>query len=349
MPGSQELTEVRVAHRFDEARLADYLAHNVPGFTGPLTVRQFEGGQSNPTFLLETPGQRYVLRKKPPGKLLPTAHMVEREYRVLSALQHTGVPVARVFVLCEDDAIIGTAFFVMEFVEGRIFWDPTLPDLSAEETRAVYSEMNRVLAALHTLGPDAIGLSDFGKPGNYFERQIRRWSKQYVAAKTEELPAMDHLMAWLPENVPDDDTISIVHGDYRLDNMIFAPTRPEVIALIDWELSTLGHPLADLAYNCMAFHLERAGIPGLSGVAGGAGGVPTEDEYVAEYCRRTGRSDIPRFGFYLAFSMFRLASICQGVYARSLQGNASSARAKDAIITARRAGNTAWDVARSMA
>jgi aminoglycoside phosphotransferase (APT) family kinase protein len=348
MPESQELTDVREAHRFDEASLTRYLEEHLEGFRGPLTVRQFEGGQSNPTYLLRAPSGEYVLRKKPPGTLLPTAHMVEREFRVLSALRDTDVPVAKALALCEDPAVIGTTFFVMEFVRGRVFWDPTLPDESPTERQAIYDAMNDVLAKLHGVDYRAVGLEDYGKPGNYFARQIKRWSSQYLAAKTEEFPEMDRLMEWLPGNVPDDDTTSIVHGDYRLDNMIFHPEEPRVIALLDWELSTLGHPLADLAYNCMPYHATRSGTPGLSSVGAGGTGIPTEAEYVAAYCRRTGRQSIPKFEFYLAFSLFRLAAITQGVYQRSLQGNASSTRAKTAIVTARVSGKAAWEVAQRL-
>lgn len=345
MAASQELTEVRQAHRFDERGLERYLSQHITGFTGPMTVRQFEGGQSNPTFLLDAGDARYVLRKKPPGPLLPTAHMVDREFRVIGALYGTGVPVPRTYVLCEDESIIGTAFFVMEFVQGRIFWDPTLPTSSASERTAIYSEMNRVLTALHGVDYRERGLGDFGKPGNYFERQIKRWTTQYLGAKTEENVSMDKLMAWLPENVPKDDVTCIVHGDYRLDNMVFHPTEARVIAVLDWELSTLGHPLGDLAYNCLPYHMPREGFPKLAEVAGASSGIPLESEYVEQYCRRTGRSGIANWNFYLAFSLFRLASITQGVYKRALLGNASSERAHRYIGTARMAGETAWKIA----
>ena len=338
---AQELTEVREAHRFDEAALERYLTEALEGFSGPVTVRQFEGGQSNPTFLVSAGGQRFVLRKKPPGRLLPTAHMVEREYRVLRALAGTGVPVPTVALLCEDDSVIGTPFFVMQFVEGRIFWDPTLPALSPAERGAIYSEMNRVLSLIHSVDYASVGLAGFGKPGNYFARQIDRWTQQYLAAKTEDFPAMDRLIEWLPAHVPSDDSTSIVHGDFRLDNMIFHATEARVVALLDWELSTIGHPLADLAYNCMPYHLARPGAPSLAKAAGAGSGIPTERQYVASYENRMGRPMISDFNFYLAFSLFRLASITQGVYARGLQGNASSTRALESIETARSSASAA--------
>ncbi|HMI94385.1 MAG TPA: phosphotransferase [Polyangiales bacterium] len=309
----------------DVAALERYLSGRLPGFAPPLRARKFAGGQSNPTYLLEAGEQRWVLRKKPPGPLLATAHMVDREHRVFSALHGRGVPVPKPFLYCEDRAVVGTEFFVMEHVQGRIFWDPTLPEVaSAAERSALYDEMNRVLCALHTLDYAACGLADYGKPGNYFARQIKRWTQQYESAKTDQLPEMDRLIAWLPENVPADDQTTLVHGDFRLDNMIFHPSEPRVLAVLDWELSTLGHPFADVAYNCMPYHVSSRGAPRLDGVAGKDSGIPTQAEYVAQYCQRTGRDGISGFAFYLAFSFFRSASILQGVYHRGLQGNASS-------------------------
>jgi aminoglycoside phosphotransferase (APT) family kinase protein len=309
----------------DVGALERYLRDRLPGFAPPLRARKFAGGQSNPTYLLEAGEQRWVLRKKPPGPLLATAHMVDREHRVFAALHGSGVPVPKPFLYCDDRAVIGTEFFVMEHVQGRIFWDPTLPEAAnAAERSALYEEMNRVLAALHTLDYGARGLADYGKPGNYFARQIKRWTQQYEAAKTDQLPEMERLIAWLPANVPADDQTTLVHGDFRLDNMIFHPSEPRVLAVLDWELSTLGHPLADVAYNCMPYHASSRGAPRLDGIAGEDSGIPTQAEYVARYCARTGRDGIPGFAFYLAFSFFRYASIVQGVYHRGLQGNASS-------------------------
>lgn len=261
-----------MTNSIDESSLTSYLRDHVQGFTGPLSAHRFEGGQSNPTYEIATPAHKYVLRKKPDGILLPSAHAVERQYRVIAALQGTGVPVPRVFCLCEDAAVIGAAFYVMELVEGRVFWDPNLPDLDATQRAAAYDDVNRVVAALHQVDFEAAGLQDFGRPGNYFQRQIARWSKQYKAAETEPMAAMDELMAWLPSRIPDDDETSIVHGDLRLDNMIFHPTEPRVVAVLDWELATLGHPLADLAYHMLTWHLTAAARNGNSRAKG-----PTHD------------------------------------------------------------------------
>jgi aminoglycoside phosphotransferase (APT) family kinase protein len=315
---------VRDNHRFDEAALERYLAEHVSGFEGPLQVLQFKGGQSNPTFWLGTPGGQYVLRKKPPGKLLPSAHQVEREYRIVKGLQGTDVPVAKLHVLCENPDVIGTPFYVMDYVDGRIFWNVQLPDCGKDERTAIYEELARVLAALHTVDYEAVGLGDFGKVGHYIPRQVQRWSKQYVAAKTDDIPAMDALMRWLPENVPPNDETSLTHGDYRLDNLIFHPTEPRALAVIDWELSTLGHPLADLAYTCMLYDMQMPKIGGLLGVDFEATGIPTEDAFVKRYCELTGRDGVADFPYYKAFSLFRLCSILQGVYKRAQQGNASS-------------------------
>jgi aminoglycoside phosphotransferase (APT) family kinase protein len=315
---------VRDNHRFDEAALERYLNEQVPGFQGPLTVRQFKGGQSNPTFWLGTPSRQYVLRKKPPGKLLPSAHQVEREFRVVQALQGTDVPVATLHVLCETPDVIGTPFYVMDYVDGRIFWNVQLPDCSKEERGAVYEELARVLAALHTVDYEAVGLGDFGKPGGYIRRQVERWSKQYDAARTDDIPAMDALMRWLPEHIPPNDETCLTHGDYRLDNLIFHPTEARALAVIDWELSTLGHPLADLAYTCMLYDMQMPKIGGLQGVDFEATGIPDESTFVARYCELTGRDGVDHWPYYKAFSLFRLASILQGVYKRALQGNASS-------------------------
>ena len=327
MPGDEGLIEVREAHEFDQGALERYMATRLAGFSGITRVRQFEGGQSNPTFLVETPERPYVLRKKPPGKLLKSAHMVDREYRVIEALGETDVPVPRVYFLCQDEGVIGTSFYVMEYVAGRVIRRPDLPAASREERSAIYDSMNDVLARLHSVDIDSVGLGDFGRPGNYFERQIGRWTAQYRASQTEELADMEDLVRWLPENIPADDSVSIVHGDFRLENSIYHATRPRLMALLDWELSTIGHPLADLAYNCMVYHHPTTAEADLIDVDYAATGIPTEEAYVEAYCRRTGRTGIEDWSFYLAFSFFRLASIAQGVYKRGLDGNASSARA----------------------
>jgi aminoglycoside phosphotransferase (APT) family kinase protein len=323
------LTPVREAHRFDENALNEYLKHHLAGYAGSLEVQQFEGGQSNPTFLLTADGTEYVMRKKPPGKLLPSAHQVEREFRVMKALEQSDVPVPRMVLLCEDDKIIGTPFFVMEHVQSRVLEDITLPGMAPEERRALYFDLIRVLAALHSVDYTARGLDSFGKPGNYFSRQIGRWSKQYMAAKTDEIQSMERLMEYLPANVPDDDTSCIVHGDYRLGNMLLHPTEPRIVAVVDWELSTLGHPLGDLGYSCMFYHSGIVGRASLGDRDGSVTGIPSEEEFLAEYCRLTGRDGIPNWNFYLAFSFFRLASILQGVYKRGIMGNASSTEAME--------------------
>ena len=346
MKRSVTIGDVRPAHRFDEDAVARYMRENIDGFSGDLQVQQFDAGQSNPTYLLTANARQYVLRKKPPGQLLPKAHMVDREHRIMAALSETEVPVPEMFVLCEDESLIGTPFFVMEYVRGRVFWDATFPEQSSGERRALYAETCRVLAALHNVDHEAIGLGDYGRPGNYFSRQISRWSRQYEASKTEELEPMNQLMRWLPAHVPEDDTTSIVHGDYRLDNMIFHPTEPRVIALLDWELSTIGHPLADLAYNCMSWVMDSPYHAAVGPLAGPETGIPTMDAYIADYCQKTDREHIPDWSFYLAFSFFRSASILQGVYKRGLQGNASSTTALALGALGKRAGEVAWDLVR---
>jgi aminoglycoside phosphotransferase (APT) family kinase protein len=321
---AEEVTEVRRAHVFDEGALAAYLRAHVDGFSGSLAVRQFKGGQSNPTFLLEAGGHRYVMRKKPPGKLLASAHQVDREFRVIRALAGSGVPVPRAHVLCEDESVIGAAFYVMDFVPGRIFRDALLPAQSPAERTAIYDDMNAVLARLHQVDYQAVGLGDFGRTGNYIERQISRWIKQYRAAETGTIAAMERLIAWLPEHVPAGDETTIAHGDFRLENTICHPTEPRIVAVLDWELATLGHPLADLAYNCLPYHMTHPDLGTLANADFESSGIPSEQAYVGAYCRRTGRAGIDHWPFYIAFSLFRLASIVQGVYKRALDGNASS-------------------------
>jgi aminoglycoside phosphotransferase (APT) family kinase protein len=307
-------------------------------------VEQFKGGQSNPTFLLRTPDARYAMRAKPApaAKLLPSAHAVDREYRVITALGRAGVPVPRTFALCEDEGVIGRAFYVMDYVEGRVLWDQSLPGMSKDERRAIYDEMNRVIAQLHGVDYKAIGLETYGKPGNYFARQLDRWTKQYRASETERIEAMDRLMGWLPGAIPSGDETTIVHGDYRLDNLVFHPTEPRILAILDWELSTLGHPLADFSYHCMSWHIPPAQFRGIAGLDLPALGIPTEEEYVAQYCRRTGRSRIDHWDFYLAYNMFRLAAILQGIMKRALDGTAASQQALDAGKRARPLAEMGW-------
>ncbi|MDO8421893.1 MAG: phosphotransferase [Parvibaculum sp.] len=342
-----DLGEVREAHRFDVKRLEEYARGAVKGFSGTLEVQQFSGGQSNPTYLLtETQAggiKRYVLRKKPPGVLLASAHQVDREYRVMKALETTDVPVPHMYALCEDDSVIGTAFYIMEYLEGRVFSDSTLPECSESERRALYSNMAETLAKLHAVDYEAVGLGEFGRPGNYFERQIGRWIKQYRGAQTTDVPSMEALIEYLPAHIPSEPSVTIAHGDYRIGNVMFHPTEPRIIAVLDWELCTIGHPLADVAYNCMYDFL---------GVAGAATevdrdktpGIPTDAEFAAEYCRFAGRDSIEDWNFYLAFSMFRLASISQGVYKRGLDGNASSERAMTLGDACAKLANAAWAI-----
>ena len=323
-------TAVRDAHRFDEAALARWMADHVDGFSGPLTVDQFKGGQSNPTYRLTTPGAAYVLRRKPPGPLLKGAHDVLREARVLTALANTDVPVAPVHGICADDGVIGTPFFVMGLVEGRIVWDATFPDVPREERAAYFDAMNATLAALHGVDYAAVGLGDYGRPGNYFARQIARWSKQYQDDTDAGRDAdMDALVAWLPDNIPADDETRIVHGDFRCDNMIFHPTEPRILAVLDWELSTLGHPLADFAYHAMMYRMPPDIVAGLAGADIAALGIPSEREYIAAYCARTGRDGIPDYDFYVAFNVFRLAAIFHGIKGRVIRGTAASAHARE--------------------
>lgn len=322
--------EVAETHRFDEAALEAWMNENVEGYQGPLEVRQFKGGQSNPTYQLVTPTKKYVMRRKPPGKLLPSAHAVDREYRVISALYPLGFPVARPYALCEDTSVVGTMFYVMDMVEGRILWDGTLPDLSPEERRAIYSAKVQTFADLHNVDWRAAGLEGFGKEGDYIARQIHRWTKQYQASETKTIAEMNQLIDWLPANIPAGDQTTIVHGDYRLDNMIIHPTEARVIAVLDWELCTLGDPLADFTYHLMNWVMPSSDpsrgalvdIPDLKSY-----GIPTMDEYVDMYCEATGRDGLPELNYYFAYNAFRLAGICQGIVGRVRDGTASNAAA----------------------
>lgn len=342
-------------HAFDVSALEVWMSAQVAGFAGPITVEMFKGGQSNPTYKLVTPGRSYVMRSKPGpvAKLLPSAHAIEREFKVMQGLAGTDVPVPHMYALCEDESIIGRAFYIMEFKAGRVLWDQSLPGMTPQQRGAIYDEMNRVMAALHTVDVTRQGLADYGKPGNYFERQIGRWSKQYVASVTQPIDEMDKLMAWLPMNMPasakDDSKVSIVHGDYRMDNLMFAADAPQVVAVLDWELSTLGHPLADFSYHCMAWHIPASLGRGIGGLDIAALGIPSEAEYMRRYCERTGLATQQQlqadWNFYLAYNMFRIAAILQGIAKRVEAGTASSAQAKAAGDTARPMAQLAWSYA----
>lgn len=343
------------AHAINTDALSAWLTKNLEGFSGPLTLEKFSGGQSNPTYKLVTPAQSYVMRAKPGpvAKLLPSAHAIEREFAVMSGLNGTDVPVAKMYVLCEDESVIGRAFYVMEFVPGRVLWDQTLPGMNPTERAAIYDEMNRVIAALHTVKFAERGLESYGKPGNYVERQIGRWSKQYQASITQPIAEMDRLIEWLPTNIPasakDNSLVSIVHGDYRLDNLMFDPEQPRVRAVLDWELSTLGHPLADFAYHCMSWHIPNASFRGIAGVDLQSLGIPSEQEYIRRYCERTGFSTpealAPDWNFYLAYNMFRIAAILQGIAKRVEAGTASSEEARANGARARPMAELAWKFA----
>jgi aminoglycoside phosphotransferase (APT) family kinase protein len=344
--------EVQGKHLIDVAALQAYLLQHLPGFAGPLTAEMFKGGQSNPTYKLNTPTHSYVMRAKPGPvvKLLPSAHAIEREFAVMRGLQDTDVPVPKMLCLCEDEAIIGRAFYIMEFMQGRVLWDQSLPDMTPPERSAIYKEMNRVIAALHTVDFASKGLANYGKPGNYFERQIGRWSKQYVASVTTPIEEMDKLMAWLPAHIPasalDSSKVSIVHGDYRMDNLMFHPTEARVIAVLDWELSTLGHPFADFSYHCMSWHIPPGAFRGIAGLDWAALGIPLEDDYIAQYCATTKlctpaelKAD---WNFYMAYNLFRIAAILQGIAKRVEAGTASSAQAASSGAGARNLAQMAW-------
>ena len=337
--------DVRSSHRFDTAPLEAWMKENIAGFGAPLEVEQFRGGQSNPTYKLRAGGRAFVLRRKPPGKLLPGAHAVEREYRVLAALATQGFPVPAVHGLCLDDSVIGTPFYVMDMVEGRIFWDADLPQVPRQTRAAYFDAMNATIARLHAIDPEAAGLGDYGKAGNYFERQIGRWSRQYLGdVEAGRVPSMDRLVEWLPANIPASagDESRVIHGDFRCDNMIFHPSEPRVLAVLDWELSTLGHPLADFAYHLMMYRMPAGATTGLAGLDLAALGIPSEADYVAAYCRRTGRDGIGDLDFYIAFNMFRLAAIVHGIKGRLARGTASSAHADRMAASLEPLADLAW-------
>ena len=350
---------VAASHAFDVAALQAWLGANLEGFAGPLAVEQFKGGQSNPTYKLLTPGAAYVMRSKPgpAARLLPSAHAIEREFRVMRALHTTGVPVPRMHLLCEDESVIGRAFYVMEFVQGRVLWDQSLPGFERAARAAVYDEMNRVIAALHSVDVAAVGLADYGKPGNYFERQIARWTRQYQAScgpqGPDRIEAMERLIQWLPAHIPpgarDESQVSVVHGDYRLDNLVFHPTEPRILAVLDWELSTLGHPLADFSYHCMAWHIRPGQFRGIGGLDLAALGIPDERAYVQRYAERTGRGDadavMADWNFYMAYNLFRMGGILQGIARRVVDGTASSEQARQAGAGARPLAELGWEFA----
>ncbi len=346
MMGTKPVSE---RQRFDVEALGAYLRAHIADFPeGEVSVEQFKGGQSNPTFKLTAGGQSFVLRTKPgpAAKLLPSAHAIDREYKVMDALNKAGFPAPRQLLLCNDESVIGRAFFVMEFIEGRVLWDQALPGMTPPERAAIYDELNRVIAKLHTIDYAAIGLADYGKPGNYFGRQIERWTRQYQASSTETIEAMDKLIEWLPKNIPAGEATSIVHGDFRMDNMIFHPTEPRILAVLDWELSTLGHPLADFSYHCMSWHIRPGQFRGIAGLDLKELGIPSQEEYIATYCARTGATIRPEdFNFYLAYNMFRLAGIMQGIMKRYVDGTASSAQALENGKAARPMAELGWQYA----
>nr|WP_315471874.1 phosphotransferase family protein [uncultured Rhodoferax sp.] len=340
------------SHALDEAALHQCLLQHLPGYAGPLTIEMFKGGQSNPTYKLNTPARSYVMRAKPgpSAKLLPSAHAIEREFAVMQGLKGSEVPVPEMLCLCEDESIIGRAFYIMEFMQGRVLWDQSLPGMTRAQRSAIYDEMNRVISALHTVPFSEKGLASYGKPGNYFERQIGRWSKQYVASITQPIPEMDRLMEWLPAHIPpmarDESMVSIVHGDYRLDNLMFSPEDPQVLAVLDWELSTLGHPLADFSYHCMTWHIPPGAFRGIGGLDHANLGIPSEADYIAKYCERTGLATPDQlkadWNFYMAYNMFRIAAILQGIAKRVETGTASSAQAVSSATGAKPLAQLAW-------
>ena len=336
---------VEERHRIDVAALERFLGFRIS------QVEQFKGGQSNPTYrFIAADGRRFVLRRKPPGKLLPSAHAVDREYRVISALSRVDFPVAKPLVLCEDENVIGTAFYVMDFVEGRVLWDQSLPGMGKAERGAIWDEMNNVISRLHRVDYRAVGLESFGKPGNYIERQVARWTKQYQASETEPMEAMNNLIAWLPRNIPPETATTVVHGDFRLDNTIYHPGEPRILAVLDWELSTLGDPLADFAYHCMSWHIPPGQFRGIAGLPLKDLGIPSEAEYIARYCKRTGRSGIDpaHWDFYMAYNLFRIAAILQGIRKRVVDGTAASAHAQDAGSRAKPMAELGWQVAQKI-
>jgi aminoglycoside phosphotransferase (APT) family kinase protein len=334
---------------FDTRALEIWLSHTIDGFRGPVALQRFGGGQSNPTYRLTSPSGHYVLRRRPRGELLASAHAVDREFRVLSALSQTALAVPRPYGYCADETVIGSAFFVMEFIEGRIFWDPRLPDLRPDERTAIFDSMNDCIARLHLTDLAEVGLTDYGRTGGYLNRQISRWTRQYRASETDPIPAMEQLMEWLPRNVPNDDETRIVHGDFRLDNVLIHPTEPRVVGILDWELSTLGHPLADFAYHAMVWNIGADLFRGLGGHDLVGTGIPTQEDYVASYCRRTGRSAIEHWDFYLILSMFRIAAILQGIARRALDGTASAGDAVEVGKKARPIAEQAWAYAANVA
>ena len=339
-----------IAPPFDLAALEQWLEARVPGFTGPIRLEKFKGGQSNPTYAVDTPERRYVLRCKPGpvAKLLPSAHAVEREYRVLSSLAGSEVPVPKVFALCEDEAVIGRMFYLMERIDGRIFWNAALPELPTEQRADSYRAMNDTIGALHRVDPQSVGLADYGAPGNYFARQIGRWSKQYRASETQRIEAMESLIEWLPGATPSEQETRLVHGDFRIDNLVFHPSEPRVIAVLDWELSTLGHPLADFAYHCLAWFTPPGIMRGIAGLDLAALGLPSLGDYIADYCAKTGRRDgIPHLNFYLAYNLFRLAGIAQGIAKRAELGTASSQKAVETGALARPVAELGWRLAQT--
>jgi aminoglycoside phosphotransferase (APT) family kinase protein len=343
-------TEVAERYRLDEAKLFAYLEAHLPKevlpLQKPMKIEQFKGGQSNPTYKLITPNRSFVLRSKPApiAKLLPSAHAIEREFKVMDALAKTDVPVAKMYHLCEDESVIGRAFYLMECVEGRVLWEQSLPGMTREQRGDIYAELNRTMAKLHTVDYAAIGLADYGKPGNYFSRQINRWSKQYQASETEHIEAMNKLIEWLPNHIPIGEETTIVHGDYRLDNVIFHPTEPRILAILDWELSTLGHPLADFSYHCMSWHISPGQFRGIAGLNIADLGIPAEQDYIRSYCQATGRDKIENWNFYLAYNMFRLAGILQGIMKRVVDGTAASQQAGAAGRSARPLAEQAWKI-----